>query len=93
MVVNILKSTLGQSKKENEENIKRVAKKMKEYLKDGSKGDYEMDPTNFPEGNYDLDKRKESLKKYTPSEAQEILADLFYYFIFKYSASGLGEDS
>ena len=76
---NILKSTLGQSKKENEENIKRVAKKMKEYLKDGSKGDYEMDPTNFPEGNYDLDKRKESLKKYTPSEAVDEYIDAFSY--------------
>jgi hypothetical protein len=76
---NILKSTLGQSKKENEENIKRVAKKMKEYLKDGSKGDYEMDPTNFPEGNYDLDKRKETLKKYTPSEAVDEYIDAFSY--------------
>jgi hypothetical protein len=76
---NILKSTLGQSKKENEENIKRVAKKMKEYLKDGSKGDYEMDPTNFPEGNYDLDKRKEKLKKYTPSEAVDEYIDAFSY--------------
>ena len=76
---NILKSTLGQSKKENEENIKRVAKKMKEYLKDGSKGKYEMDPTNFPEGNYDLDKRKESLKKYTPSEAVDEYIDAFSY--------------
>ena len=76
---NILKSNLGQSKKENEENIKRVAKKMKEYLKDGSKGDYEMDPTNFPEGNYDLDKRKESLKKYTPSEAVDEYIDAFSY--------------
>ena len=52
---------------------------MKEYLKDGSKGDYEMDPTNFPEGNYDLDKRKESLKKYTPSEAVDEYIDAFSY--------------
>lgn len=76
---NILKSTLGQSKKENDNYIKSVAKKMKEYLKDGSKGDYEMDPTNFPEGNYDLDKRKESLKKYTPSEAVDEYIDAFSY--------------
>ena len=76
---NMFKSTLGQSKKENEENIKRVAKKMKEYLKNGSKGDYEMDPTNFPEGNYDLDKRKETLKKYTPSEAVDEYIDAFSY--------------
>jgi len=76
---NILKSTLSQSKKENDNYIKSVAKKMKEYLKDGSKGDYEMDPTNFPEGNYDLDKRKESLKKYTPSEAVDEYIDAFSY--------------
>jgi hypothetical protein len=76
---NILKSTLGQSKKENDNYIKSVAKKMKEYLKDGSKGDYEMDPTSFPEGNYDLDKRKESLKKYTPSEAVDEYIDAFSY--------------
>ena len=76
---NILKSTLGQSKKENDDYIKSVAKKMKEYLKDGSKGDYEMDPTNFPEGNYDLDKRKETLKKYTPSEAVDEYIDAFSY--------------
>jgi len=76
---NILKFTLSQSKKENDNYIKSVAKKMKEYLKDGSKGDYEMDPTNFPEGNYDLDKRKESLKKYTPSEAVDEYIDAFSY--------------
>ena len=53
---NILKSTLGQSKKENEENIKRVAKKMKEYLKDGSKGKYDPNPKYFPKGNGEIEK-------------------------------------
>ena len=38
-----------------------------------------MDPTNFPEGNYDLDKRKETLKKYTPSEAVDEYIDAFSY--------------
>ena len=52
---NILKSTLGQSKKENEENIKRVAKKMKEYLKDGSKGKYDPNPKYFPKGNGEIE--------------------------------------
>jgi len=36
---NILKSSLNLSKKENDDYIKSVAKKMKEYLKDGSKGE------------------------------------------------------
>jgi len=76
---NILKSSLGKSKKENDDYIKSVTKKMKEYLKDASKGDFEMDPTNFPEGNYDLDKRKETLKKYTPSEAVDEYIDAFSY--------------
>jgi hypothetical protein len=53
---NILKSTLGQSKKENEENIKKVAKKMKEYLKDGSKGKYDPNPKYFPKGNGEIEK-------------------------------------
>ena len=52
---NILKSNLGQSKKENEENIKRVAKKMKEYLKDGSKGKYDPNPKYFPKGNGEIE--------------------------------------
>ena len=76
---NILKSSLGLSKKENDDYIKSVTKKMKDYLKDASKGDFEMDPTNFPEGNYDLDKRKETLKKYTPSEAVDEYIDAFSY--------------
>lgn len=76
---NILKSSLGLSKKENDDYIKSVTKKMKDYLKDASKGDFEMDPTNFPEGNYDLDKRKEKLKKYTPSDAVDEYIDAFSY--------------
>ena len=76
---NILKSSLNLSKKENDDYIKNVTKKMKDYLKDASKGDFEMDPTNFPEGNYDLDKRKEKLKKYTPSDAVDEYIDAFSY--------------
>ena len=52
---NILKSTLGQSKKENDDNIKDVVKKMKDYLKDMSKGEYEMNPKHFPAGNGELE--------------------------------------
>jgi hypothetical protein len=44
------------SGKENDDNIKDVTKKMKEYLKDGSKGDYDMNPKMFPVGNGELEK-------------------------------------
>ena len=43
------------SGKENDDNIKDVTKKMKEYLKDGSKGDYDMNPKIFPVGNGELE--------------------------------------
>ena len=76
---NILKSSLNLSKKENDDYIKSVAKKMKEYLKDGSKGEYEENPTDFPEGNYDLENRKEKIKKYTPSDAVDEYIDAFSY--------------
>jgi hypothetical protein len=41
---------------ENDDNIKDVTKKMKDYLKDGSKGDYDMNPKMFPLGNGELEK-------------------------------------
>ena len=44
------------SGKENDDNIKDVTKKMKDYLKDGSKGDYDMNPKIFPAGNGELEK-------------------------------------
>ena len=44
------------SKKENEAAMKAVSKKMKEYLKDGSKGEYSMEPKTFPKGNGELAK-------------------------------------
>ena len=52
--------------KENDEYLKSVAKKMKEYLKDGSKGDYEENPKHFPKGNGQLAKMQ--AKKYTMSK-------------------------
>ena len=42
--------------KENDDYIKSVAKKMKDYLKDGSKGEYDMNPKTFPVGNGELEK-------------------------------------
>jgi len=44
------------SGKENDNYIKDVTKKMKDYLKDGSKGDYDMNPKMFPVGNGELEK-------------------------------------
>ena len=57
----------GKSGKENKDNLKAVAKKMKDYLKDGSKGDFEMNPKHFPKGNGEL--AKMSKKAYVPSDA------------------------
>jgi hypothetical protein len=52
---NVLKSSLNKSGKEESDYIKSVTKKMKEYLKDGSKGNYEMNPKQFPKGNGELE--------------------------------------
>jgi hypothetical protein len=52
---NVLKSSLNKSGKEESDYIKSVTKKMKEYLKDGSKGDYETNPKHFPKGNGELE--------------------------------------
>jgi hypothetical protein len=61
--------------KENDDNIKAVAKKMKEYLKDGSKGDYDMNPKMFPKGNGELEKMKK--KAYTMSDEGKDFIDDF----------------
>lgn len=60
---------LDASKKENEDYAKEVVKKMKDYLKDGSKGVYEMNPDHFPKGNGEL--KKMDKKAYTASGAVE----------------------
>ena len=72
---NILKSTLGQSKKENDDNIKDVVKKMKEYLKDMSKGEFEMNPKHFPAGNGELEEMEKMA--YKASNAVEEYVDNF----------------
>jgi hypothetical protein len=61
--------------KENNDALKATAKKMKEYLKDGSKGDYETDPDFFPKGNGEL--AKMSKKAYVPSGAVQDYIDNF----------------
>lgn len=62
------------SEKENKEYFKSLKKKMDDYLKDGSKGDYEENPKHFPKGNGQLEKMK--AKKYTMSDdGKEFLDD------------------
>jgi len=62
-----------QDGKENDEYLKSVAKKMKDYLKDGSKGEYTTEPKMFPKGNGEL--AKMSKKAYVPSGAVEEFTD------------------
>jgi hypothetical protein len=59
--------------KENNDYLKDVAKKMEEYLKDGSKGKYETNPKIFPKGNGEIEKMKK--KAYVPSGAVEEYTD------------------
>ena len=70
-------SSLKKSKTENNDYIKSVTKKMKEYLKDASKGEYDMNPEQFPKGNGEL--AKMAKKAYTPSGAVEEYIENFAY--------------
>ena len=69
---------LNADKKENDQYIKDVTKKMKDYLKGGSKSEYTMEPKVFPKGNGALEK-DEKIKKYTPSDAVDEYVDAFAY--------------
>jgi hypothetical protein len=66
------------SKKENEDYAKEVVKKMKDYVKAGSKGEYTESPESFPESNYNLEKNPK-VKKYMPSDAVEEYIEYFSY--------------
>ena len=70
-------SSLKKSKTENDDYIKSVTKKMKEYLTDASKGEYDMNPEQFPKGNGEL--AKMAKKAYTPSGAVEEYIENFAY--------------
>jgi len=63
------------SGKENDEYIKSVAKKMKEYLNNGTDSDYDTNPKIFPKGNGELSKMKK--KAYIPSDAVKDYTDNF----------------
>jgi hypothetical protein len=55
-IPNVTKGSLDKSKKQNDDYVSSVVKKMKDYLKDGSKGNYEMNPKSFPKGNGEIEK-------------------------------------
>jgi len=65
--IKLTKANQDKSKKENDDYIDSVVKKMKDYLKGGSKGGYEMNPKHFPKGNGEL--AKMSKMAYVPSDA------------------------
>lgn len=67
----------SKNKEVNSDHVKDVMKKMKDYLKTGSDGEYEMNPQNFPVGNGEM---KETPKKaYKPSDAVDEYVDAFAY--------------
>lgn len=74
---------LDASKKENEDYAKEVTKKLKEYLKDGSKAEFEENAKTFPKGNGELAKMDK--KAYKASSAVEEYIENFAY------AAGLDE--
>ena len=72
---NVTKYSQDRSKSENEKNIANVTKKMKEYLKNQSKGSYEANPKHFPKGNGELGEM--SKKAYKASNAVEEYVENF----------------
>ena len=73
----ITKKNLKDSKSVNDDAIEATTKKMKEYLKDGSKEEYNPNPQHFPKGNGELEKMEKMA--YVPSEAVEEYEDAFSY--------------
>jgi len=69
-------TAIGKSKKENDDYIKSVTQKMKDYLKNGSKEDYTMEAEHFPESNGQMDK-KMAKKTYQASDAVEEYVEAF----------------
>lgn len=78
--IKLTKDNQDKSKKQNDDYIESVVKKMKGYLKDGSKGKYEMNPKHFPKGNGELEVMEKMA--YIPSNAVKDYTD-------NYTAAGL----
>jgi len=68
---------LAKSKKENDDYISSVTKKMKDYLKRGSEGAYDANPTKFPQGNGE--NKKDDIKAYQASDAVDEYIEAFAY--------------
>ena len=66
-----------QSKNLNDEELNKIVKKLKDYVKAGSEGSYEENPKSFPKGNGEM--KKMSKKAYTPSKAVEEYIENFAY--------------
>ena len=71
--LNVYQKAHTASGKENKEYLQSLVKKMKDYLKDGSKGEYDMNPEIFPKGNGELAKMDK--KAYIPSDAVQDYTD------------------
>lgn len=67
------------SKKENEDYAKSVVKKMKDYVKAGSNGEFNENPEEFPSNNYQMKDMKEKTKKYHPSQAVDEYIEAFAF--------------
>jgi hypothetical protein len=70
---NVYQKAHTASGKENKEYLQSVVKKMKDYLKDGSKGDFDMNPKIFPKGNGELGNMNK--KAYVPSDSVKDYVD------------------
>jgi hypothetical protein len=66
-----------EEKSQNEKALKDVSKKMKDYVKAGSKAEYNENPDYFPKGNGELAKMDK--KAYIPSEDVDEYVDAFAY--------------
>jgi hypothetical protein len=67
------KKAMKTSEKETKEYHKELMKKFKDYLKDGSEGEFNESPTDFPKGNGELKKMEKMA--YTPSDSVEEFID------------------
>ena len=70
-------NVLKQDKKENDDNLTAVGKKMNEYLKDGSKGKYDPNPKGFPVGNGQIEKMDKKAYQ-ADSDVEEYIEDFAY---------------
>jgi hypothetical protein len=69
---------LAKNRQENDDYAKEVVKKMKEYVKAGSKGEYTESPDDFPKSNYQMEKDAKVMK-YNPSDAVEEYIEAFAF--------------